>query len=177
MATADVWIYAPISGTIYSNGNGNYCSGGYHAPCKSGDGNCIDIAGVNDVFLRINSYSVVGSVKVIEEFYCAPGCADKYRRIITCELWQYQNLGGVYIGRVAFGHIDAPQYTGTQTVNMYSNLIRIGSVPSGTCGSYYTGAHSHIEYNPSPSTGQLAPLSCYNSIGTSDWMYRITYNF
>lgn len=177
MPGATIYIYPSISGTITSIGNGSYCSGGTHSACNGGNHSCIDIGGTGDLYLRVSNYLLIKSVRITSALNCAPGCIDNYRRIVTCELYQNQNLGGMYIGRVAYGHVGSPVYTSTTTVNLAANTLKIGSVPAdnGSCPTWYNGAHTHIEYSSPNSSWVYGGLVCNTTVSTSTYIYAMTY--
>jgi hypothetical protein len=149
------------------------------------DGQCVDIAGSGDIYLRISNYLLIKSIKIRVTTGCAPTCTDdidsyfkNYRRIIACDLYQGQNLSGVFIGTVAYGHIVSSPYSdgSSTTYNMTSsNNVKLGTVPAYHTGcSYYTGQHSHMEVS---SGGTVMGLGCGNTVGSTTAIYTFTYHW
>lgn len=170
MTIRTVYVYASISGTIGSTGNGYYCSGGTHSPCNSTHSKCVDIIGSGTIKLIVN-YPYVRSFYTTITYECAPGCADKYRRLLTLDLYGDTNQT-CYVGTVAYGHVDTPYVTNGSVGILTSGTYSIGTVPSGSCGTWYTGPHSHMEM----AGGTLMSLSCNQTVGSSTAIYSFRYD-
>jgi hypothetical protein len=184
MTTA--YVRAPFSGCI--SGKAVYCvadepgehccncddscngSGGTHWTCGGGS-NPIDICGTagSSIYLRVN-YPTVRCVQVWVAFPCCSGCADKYRRTVKVDLYSQPNMVG-YIGTIVFAHVDNPTVLDGQMFNLTSSSLKLGYVPSGSCGNCFTGPHVHMERYG----GSTASLCCCSSVTTSSNIY--SWNF
>ncbi|MDP2362723.1 MAG: hypothetical protein Q8M94_03020 [Ignavibacteria bacterium] len=180
MATITVFVRSPISG--YITGRTKYCiplsqggdpvctgSGNPHNSCAGGV-TPVDIGGSGSLYLRVN-YPNVLSIRTFIALPCCPGQPDNYRRAITVELYGKSN-GVCYIGSVRYAHVASPAVSHNTLYNLSSGSKLLGTVPTGSAGSCYSGPHSHMER-----TGGVTVAPCCGAtVSTSTNIYRYTWD-
>ena len=184
MTIITVYVRSPISGCI--TGRNNYCNGNCSNPDSTctGSGNThgtcmsstspVDIGGTGTINLRVNFPNVLSVITYINLVCCSTTYANDYRRMVTVELYGKSN-GKCFIGKVRYGHVANPSVANNTIYNLpTSGVLALGTVPSGSPGSCYTGAHSHMER--SGSTGSTLAPCCGTTVSSSSNIYKFTWD-
>ena len=169
------------------NTDGRYCGSTYSCgPCCHPRVSCSepqDIkTGISTPSIDFVADPVVGSIWVgLSTGVCGPSsnCSTiPYTRIVNIHMFSGSMGSGTSLGVVTFAHVDSPltssyynTFIGPGTGHAYRT---IGSVPSGTCGSCYTGPHVHWEHcgNSIINSG----ISCGDTmIRSLSWVFQYTY--
>lgn len=183
---AYAYVYAPFAGRI--TGRGNYCldaqgncdadpcggDHGVHPMCHQGSSSPVDISGVGQINLYVN-YPTVKRIRTWVSYLCCGQTQDNYGRMVTVELYIYDNGKYCYVGEVAYGHVANVAVGNNQQYDLASGQMRLGDVPGNpqpprTC---YTGGHSHMECLLGEVT---APCCCTSVTGGTTVIYRYYYD-
>lgn len=202
---AYAYVYAPISGRI--TGRDYYCKcpdcTGNCSGCTTAHGRCkgwaspIDIEGTGpSIYLYVN-YPTVRRVQTWVEYKCC--CQEtnnNYARSITVDLYVYDNGKYCYVGSVMYGHVANPTVGNGQWIDLSSNRLKLGEVPTGcylckscpdqcgcptcscpnpscNCWVCYTGPHAHLERYLGET---VAPCCCMDVAEGTTAIYRFYYN-
>lgn len=171
MAILTVYVYSPLSGTI--TGRDYYCQAG--SPCNGDDGlhgscggglNRVDVGGSGTLYFRATN------VKSLYLTYgtCSSGCSEDIHRTLKISMYGKPD-GFCPVGSVLYAHVGAPPLPAGLR-NYYGGPLAIGSTPAGTCGVFYTGAHSHMERFG----GSVVAPCCGVSVTTGTAIYKFTWD-
>lgn len=171
MTILTVYVYSPLAGWI--SGRDYYCGatsvcngdGGIHGSCGGGQ-NRVDVAGSGTLYFRATNIRSL----YLSYGTCGSGCSTDIMRTLKISLYGKPD-GFCPVGSVLYAHVGQPLLpSGLQ--NYSGGLLAIGSTPSGTCGDFYTGAHSHMERFG----GTVVAPCCYANVTTGTAIYKFTWD-
>jgi hypothetical protein len=138
----------------------------------------IDIGGGSGgAALNFYTNSNVKSIYIQWDDFSGPGCQSPYGQVVVVKMFSAINTGGVFIGAVAYQHVDNRLAAGT--IRNYPGgaywSVQVGTMLSSLCGSgcCYAGVHTHMERDGGDTNTFLCNAAITGGGGT--WIYHWAY--